>query len=111
MIGIIYRSYIKKDYQEKYQNAWEIIADYFVQERGAIGSCLHKIDEGYFLAYSRWPNRKVREKSKIINLINDKNVPEKVRLAVKVIQNAKDTNKEKFNEIVMDLINDKLINN
>jgi hypothetical protein len=111
MIGIIYRSYIKKDYQEKYQNAWEIIADYFVQERGAIGSCLHKIDEGHFLAYSRWPNRKVREKSKVMYLINDKSIPEKVRLAIKIIKDSKDNNKEQFDEIVMDLINDKLVSN
>lgn len=29
---------------------------------GGLGSCLHKEDNGYFIAYARWPSRQLWEK-------------------------------------------------
>lgn len=63
MFAVIYRSWVWPDQEDRYQALWQTIANYFVTERGAIGSCLHKITEGYYLAYSRWPDRATRDAS------------------------------------------------
>jgi hypothetical protein len=42
---------------------WHQIATYFVEHRGALGSCLHKTTDGLWLAYSRWPDKETRDNS------------------------------------------------
>ena len=106
MLAVIYRSYVKKELEDIYQSSWEIIAKYFIKERGAIGSCLHRTDDGCWLAYSRWPNKEVREKSKIYELLNNPTIPANVRNAIKTIKECKDHNKEEFKEICMTSISD-----
>jgi len=39
--AVIYRGYIKPGKEVDYQNAWQKVAQYYVEHRGAIGSCLH----------------------------------------------------------------------
>jgi hypothetical protein len=39
--AVIYQSYIKTGRESDYRKAWNIIAQYFVKYRGAIGLCLH----------------------------------------------------------------------
>ena len=63
MFAVIYRSWVFPDKEDEYKNLWQQIATYFVSERGAIGACLHKTNEGYYLAYSRWPDRATRDAS------------------------------------------------
>ena len=63
MFAVIYQSYIKPALEEEYQKLWKQIADYFIQHRGAMGSCLHKTEEGIWLAYSRWPDKATRDAS------------------------------------------------
>lgn len=46
MFAVIYRAYIKSGYEAEYQKLWRKIATYFVEKRGALGSCLHKTNEG-----------------------------------------------------------------
>ena len=63
MFAVIYRSYLLPGKDARYQELWHKIAEYFVAERGAIGSALHKTEDGYYLAYSRWPNKSTRDAS------------------------------------------------
>ena len=63
MFAVVYRSWVFPDKEDKYKKLWQQIATYFVSERGAIGACLHKTNEGYYLAYSRWPDRGTRDAS------------------------------------------------
>ena len=53
MFAVVYRSWVFPDKEDEYKKLWQQIATYFVSERGAIGACLHKTNEGYYLAYSR----------------------------------------------------------
>lgn len=46
MFAVIYQGYIKPDRESDYQSAWNVVARYFVDERGAIGSCLHRASDG-----------------------------------------------------------------
>ena len=61
MFAVIYRAYIKLDKEDEYQNSWRIVADYFINHRSALGSCLHKSDDGMWIAYSRWPDKETRD--------------------------------------------------
>ncbi len=63
MFAVIYQSWVLPEHEENYQQLWQKIADYFISECGAIGACLHKTQEGSYLAYSRWPDRATREAS------------------------------------------------
>lgn len=61
MFAVIYRAYIKPGYETEYQKLWHKIATYFVEKRGALGSCLHRTEDGMWVAYSRWPDKATRD--------------------------------------------------
>lgn len=61
--AVIYRTYVKPGYEDIYLENWKIVATYFLQERGALGSTLHKSDDGMWVAYSRWPDKATRDAS------------------------------------------------
>ncbi|HJO95560.1 MAG TPA: hypothetical protein QF753_19345 [Victivallales bacterium] len=105
MFAVIYRSYVKSEKEEEYQILWEHIAKYFVSKRGAIGSCLHKTEEGYWLAYSRWPNREIRDSSWPGEDAPSEILPENIRQAIINIKDCTDQTR-KFPEICMDVKND-----
>jgi len=63
MFAVIYRSYIKPGLEDKYQKLWNQVTNYFIEHRGAIGSSLHKTEDGIWLVYSRWPDKTRRDAS------------------------------------------------
>ena len=63
MFAVIYRGYLKSECDDKYKKAWRTVASYFVEYRGALGSCLHKTIDGMWVAYSRWPDKATRDAS------------------------------------------------
>lgn len=63
MFAVLYRAYLIPSKEVEYVRYWKIIADYFVKERGALGSTLHKTSDSMWIAYSRWPSREMRDAS------------------------------------------------
>ena len=63
MFAVIYRGRIYPGTEETYQGLWHKIAKYFLEHRGAYGSCLHKTPDGDWIAYSRWPDKATRDAS------------------------------------------------
>ena len=63
MFAVIYQGYLKPGREAAYRAAWKRVASFFVEKRGAVGSCLHRAPDGMILAYSRWPDRKTRDAS------------------------------------------------
>ena len=63
MFAVIYRGYIHPGHENEYKKLWKQVATYFIKNRGAIGSRLHKTTEGEYLAYSMWPDKKTRDAS------------------------------------------------
>ena len=55
MLAIIYRAWLQPEKEALYLQLWKKISHYFVTERGALGSCLHQSEDGYWVIYSRWP--------------------------------------------------------
>lgn len=63
VFAVIYRGYVKPGFEEQYVDCWRTVASYFVEERGALGSTLHKTEDGMMVAYSRWPDKAARDSS------------------------------------------------
>ncbi len=61
MFAVIYRSYVLAEKEKRYQQAWHVVADFFVSHCGALGSCLHRAEDGLWVAYSRWPDKETRD--------------------------------------------------
>lgn len=110
MFAVIYRFKLRASQESEYIECWNKVASYFINERGAKGSCLHKAD-GLWVAYSRWPSKEMRDAA-----WPGKEVPnEALRLDIKeaisrmqLIQK-ENSDLEQFDEICMDVIEDKLL--
>jgi hypothetical protein len=105
MFAVIYQSWIHEGKEEEFKKYWHIVASYFVTKRGALGSALHKTQNGYWLAYSRWPDKKTRDNSWPGNSDISDEFPDEVRLAILGIRDCKDQNRE-VPEIHMEVVDD-----
>lgn len=106
MFAVIYRGYIKPGKEPEYQEAWKTVARYFIKERGAIGSCLHRTSDGLWVAYSKWPDEKTRDASwpkENASLSNE--LPQKIKEAILVIKESLEQER-KFPEICMEVVED-----
>jgi heme-degrading monooxygenase HmoA len=56
--AVIYRWKVRSGKEHDFASAWARLTDIQCAECGAIGSRLHKADDGSFIAYSFWPSRK-----------------------------------------------------
>ncbi len=101
--AVIYRFYLKETKEKEYVTNWKKVAEYFMQERGAIGSNLHKTNEGYWLAYSLWPDQNTRDASWSKDEIKN-DLPEKIQTAIANMKKCADLDKEPFPEINMNLV-------
>ncbi|AAO90963.1 antibiotic biosynthesis monooxygenase family protein [Coxiella burnetii] len=109
MFAVIYRGYVKPNKEKEYRQLWHQIATYFVEKRGALGSCLHKTKEGLWLAYSRWPDKKTRDASWPGEDAPCETLPNNIRQAIVQIKECIDQERQ-FPEISMEVVDDLLIN-
>jgi hypothetical protein len=105
MFAVIYRGYLKPGTEQAYQEAWHTVASYFVEKRGALGSCLHRSEEGMWVAYSRWPDKVTRDASWPGENAPSKELPDDVRQAILTIQESLDPEK-KLPDICMEIVKD-----
>lgn len=105
MFVVIYRGYLKPSYEHEYCAAWKTVANYFIKHRGSLGSSLHKAEDGMWLAYSRWPDKKTRDASWGDHANND--FPDEVKSAITTLKNCIDTDRE-LPEIQLDMVEDLL---
>jgi hypothetical protein len=80
---------------------------YFREHRGALGSCLHKTEDGLWLAYSRWPDKATRDASWPSEGSPNDQLPVSIQQAILGIKACIDQDK-KYPEICMDVIEDLL---
>ena len=105
MFAVIYQSYLKAGRESDYQKAWRIVASYFIEKRGAIGSCLHRTEEGIWVAYSRWPDRATRDASWPGENDPSNELPQEIRQAILMIKDCMDQDR-KIPDINMDVVMD-----
>lgn len=52
--AVIYRWRLKEGMQEPFQEAWSRITELLREQRGGLGSRLHRSDDGIWYAYAQW---------------------------------------------------------
>ena len=57
MFVVIYRWRIVPGGEAQFVSAWEDLTGRLRDERGGLGSRLHRAEDGSFLAYAQWPDR------------------------------------------------------
>jgi len=110
MFAVIYRSYIKPELEDEYQSLWNQVASYFIQYKGAIGSCLHKTEDGVWLAYSRWPDKATRDASWSSDNSNVNDLSDVIKDAIKKMKDCADQNRI-LPDICMEVVDDLLLKN
>jgi hypothetical protein len=55
--AVIYRWRLKPGLESQFVAGWERATRAIRAERGGLGSRLHKLDDGSWLAYAQWPTR------------------------------------------------------
>ncbi|MAZ44894.1 MAG: hypothetical protein CMF48_06955 [Legionellales bacterium] len=111
MFAVIYRFKLKPTQEKQYIKCWNEIANYFSTERGAVGSCLHKGEDGLWVAYSRWPDRQTRDASWPIGEGINQSLPPHIQDAIQYMVEIKEHNSslQQYDEICLDVVEDKLL--
>lgn len=107
MIAIIYRPHIYPDKAEDYKKYWHQVANYFVEKRGALGSCLHQAENGQFVVYSRWPDKATRDASWPGDDAPSDVLPDDIKHAINEMKKCGDRSKSQP-EICMQIVDDLL---
>lgn len=105
MFTAIYQGYLKEGRESEYQAAWSKVARYFIEQRGAIGSCLHRTSDGLWVAYSRWPDKNTRDRSWPGENAPASELPLEIRQAVLIIKDCLDPDR-KIPDLGMEVIED-----
>ena len=111
MFAVIYQFKLKPHQEKLFQEYWHTLAMYFVEKRGAIGSCLHKGADGLWVAYSRWPDKATRDASWPDEDAPNDELPQDIRDTIQKIQAIRDENQhlEKYTDICLDVVEDLLL--
>jgi hypothetical protein len=108
MFAVIYQGYIKPGKESTYREAWNTVARFFVEKRGAIGSCLHRTPDGIWLAYSRWPDEKTRNASWPGKDDPSGELPDEIHQAILTIKDCLDEER-RLPDICMEVVDDLLL--
>ncbi len=111
MFAVIYQFKLRPHQESIYKECWDKIVNYFLEKRGAMGSCLHKGENNLWVAYSRWPDKKTRDASWPSEDAPNNELPDDIRDAILKIQAIKEENNdlEQYDEICLDVVNDMML--
>lgn len=101
MFAVLYQGYVKEGREQQYQEAWHTVIRYFIDKRGAIGSCLHRTESGLWVGYSRWPDKATRDAS----WPGDSTLPNEVRDAIAILKDCLDE-KRQLPDLHMEVVED-----
>lgn len=107
MFAVIYRGSIIPGREADYQKSWNQVASHFKEHRGALGSCLHKSEDGEWIAYSRWPDKKTRDASWPKDDSVCPTIDSEIRKAILCLKDCIDPDRP-FEEICMEIKDDLL---
>ena len=105
MFAVIYQGYLKSGREEEYLRAWRTVARFFVEHRGALGSCLHRGSDGLWVAYSRWPDKKTRDSSWPGEDAPSGEMPQEIQRAVLVLKDCLDADR-KVPDLCLEVVED-----
>ena len=64
--AVIYRWRLHAGMERQFQQAWERATPLLMRQRGALGSRLHKAEDGTWFAYALWPSKLAWEQSRAL---------------------------------------------
>lgn len=107
MFAVIYQTYLKPGKEKQFEQAWHAVARYFIENCGALGSCLHKTSDDLWVAYSRWPSKSLRDAAWPGARKANESLPTAVQNHIATIKNCMDEER-KIPDIEMEVIDDQL---
>jgi heme-degrading monooxygenase HmoA len=57
MFVVIYRWKLKEGTEERFREGWRRATEAIAEKYGALGSRLHRAEDGSWLAYAQWPDK------------------------------------------------------
>jgi len=105
MFAVIYRNYLKPNTETEFKKFWRIVANYFIEHRGALGSCLHQAEDGMWIAYSRWPDKQTRDNSWPQNESVNSDIPTHIKNSILGLKACLDEER-RFPDICMEVVDD-----
>jgi quinol monooxygenase YgiN len=57
MFNVVYRWRVHEGQEARFEAAWRELTARIRDERGGLGSKLHRCPDGSYLAYAQWPDR------------------------------------------------------
>ncbi|HEY9718955.1 MAG TPA: VOC family protein [Trichormus sp.] len=61
MFCVIYQWQVKPEREQDFRGTWRTLTEAIFAQHGALGSRLHKSDDGSWIAYAQWPSRDLWE--------------------------------------------------
>ena len=61
---VVYRFKVRSGREVDFQTAWCRLTEAYKRDRGGLGSRLHQAEDGLWLAYAQWPDKKTWEESR-----------------------------------------------
>jgi hypothetical protein len=68
--SVIYRWRLHNGMESQFCQAWERATKLLMDERGALGSRLHRAEDGTWVAYAQWPSKAVWETSRELGAVD-----------------------------------------
>jgi quinol monooxygenase YgiN len=68
--AVIYRWRLHAGKEDGFREAWDAVTRALMNERGALGSRLHRDDDGIWTAYAQWPARETWERSRELGTLD-----------------------------------------
>lgn len=56
MHAIYFRWKVASSHEQDFENAWRELTELIRDERGGLGSRLHRCADGHYFAYAQWPS-------------------------------------------------------
>lgn len=61
--AVLYRWRLRAGKEAQFREAWGRVTQLLIRDRGALGSRLHRADDGTWYAYAQWPSREARDEA------------------------------------------------
>ncbi len=112
MFAVFYRFKLKSHQETNYRECWNKVVKYFMENRGAIGACLHKGEDELWVAYSRWPDKATRDASWPGENAPSEELPHGIRDVIQQMRALKMENQdlEQYEEICLEVLEDRMPN-
>jgi quinol monooxygenase YgiN len=57
MVCVLYKFTVKSGCEDQFRYHWSTVTQWYYRHAGSLGSRLHRVSTGEFIAYAQWPSR------------------------------------------------------